>query len=344
MFSFNVTSGGAETMLVDIVNYQVEYAVVNIILINMNYNNGLLNHIDERVNLYSTNRSEGSKNPIPIIKLNKLLLTLKSDIIHCHNNKIIGLLLPTLKKKTVLTVHDINIPKKYFNQYRKLFAISKSVKQDIFNRCGINAILVYNGIHNEKVSRKSERIFTTTFKIVVVSRLEHEKKGQHLAIEAIKLLRENGSKEIQLDIIGSGESEHYLKTLTNKLKLNDRINFLGLKDREYIYSHLKDYDLLIQPSLFEGFGLTVAEGMAAKIPVLVSNIDGPMEIIENGKYGYFFESNNTLSLSKEIAEIIGNYNSTNFTNRIEQSYLHVNNCFSINQTAQNYLNQYKTLV
>ena len=33
---------------------------------------------------------------------------------------------------------------------------------------------------------------------------------------------------------------------------------------------------------------TLAEALAAKVPVLTSDLDGPMEIICNGKYGYFF--------------------------------------------------------
>lgn len=345
MFSFNSTSGGAETMLLDIVKYQVEYAEVNIILINKTTNVALLNRIDKRVNVYFINRTEGSKNPLPIIKLNRLLNNLKSDILHCHNHKIIALfLLSTLKQKTVLTVHDINMPKKYFSKYKRLFAISQCVKRDILNRSGIEAILVYNGIYTEKILQKEKIVNNNLFKIIIVSRLEHEKKGQHLVIQAVKHLKENGITNVQLDILGAGTSEEYLENLTNELGLTMQVNFLGLKDRNYIYTHLKDYDLLIQPSLFEGFGLTVAEGMAAKVPVLVSGIDGPMEIISNGKYGYYFETNNVLSLALAIKEIIKNYNSNDFKNKTDMAYWHVCNCFSLSNTAQNYLDNYGVLI
>jgi glycosyltransferase involved in cell wall biosynthesis len=345
MFSFNSTSGGAETMLVDIVKYQVKQAEVNIILINKTYNETLLNKIDKRVNVFFINRTEGSKSPFPIIKLNRLLMTLKSDVLHCHNHKIIALLfLSSFKQKAVLTVHDINIPTKYFNKYKRLFAISHCVKNDILNRSGIKAILVYNGIYTEKLLHKEKTVKNAFFKLIIVSRLEHEKKGQHLAIEAIKLLRKNGIINIQLDILGAGTSEQYLKEMTKKLGLTDQVNFLGLKDRNYIYTNLKDYDLLIQPSLFEGFGLTVAEGMAAKVPVLVSGIDGPMEIINNGKYGYYFENNNIFSMAMAIKEIIENYNSYDSHNKTEKAYLHVCKYFTLRKTAQNYLMQYKILI
>ena len=55
--------------------------------------------------------------------------------------------------------------------------------------------------------------------------------------------------------------------LVQEYNLNSYISFLGSKDTHYIEQHLKDYDLLVQPSRIEGFGLTVAEAMAAKVPV-----------------------------------------------------------------------------
>ena len=143
---------------------------------------------------------------------------------------------------------------------------------------------------------------------------------------------------IQLDIIGEGNSEEYLKNLTTKYNLIDQIRFLGLKDRNYIYEHLKDYDLLIQPSLNEGFGLTVAEGMAAKIPVLVSDIDGPMEVIGSGKYGFFFKVGNAEKLAEQYI-----YSTERLEKIINNAYIFVKYNFDIQSTACNYIKQYKTI-
>ena len=83
--------------------------------------------------------------------------------------------------------------------------------------------------------------------------------------------------------IGEGDSRTFLEKMSADLNVADRVDFLGLKDRDYIYQHLCDYDLMCHPSRFEGFGLTVAEGMVAKLPVLVATGDGPYEIIGQGK-------------------------------------------------------------
>lgn len=338
---FSFTTGGAETMLVDIVNEQVNHVEVSIVIINKIYNSLLLKKIDKRVKVYFILRTESSINPYPIIKLNVLLLKLNADVLHCHNHNIIPLLLPILKKKAILTVHDVNIDIKYFKQYTKLYAISDCVCADIYKRSMIHANLIYNGIYCSTVKQKEDHATHNIFKIIEISRLVHTKKGQDLAIEALHILTKKGIKNIQLDFIGAGSSEQYLKELCIKYNLADQVHFLGQKERDYIYDHLREYDLLIQPSLFEGFGLTVAEGMAAKVPVLVSDIDGPMEIIENGKYGYYFESGNTSKLAEQIQNIITIYSTDSFMHKLEEAFKYVKENFEIVVTASKYIQNYK---
>jgi len=81
--------------------------------------------------------------------------------------------------------------------------------------------------------------------------------------------------------------------------------------------------------------------MAAKIPVLVSNVDGPMEVIDNGKYGYFFESKNAESLATLIEEVMSDYTNNIVKSVVEKAYVRVAEEFDIKNTAINYLNAYK---
>lgn len=338
IFSFN--TGGAETMLVDIVNEQSNHEEVNVIIINKIFNRKLISKIDERISVYFINRDEGSKNPIPILKLNKLLFKMGADVLHCHNHNIVSLIMPILRNRVMLTVHDMNIPVYNFKKYVRLFAISKRVQEDIKLNSGLPAILVYNGVSAEKIEQKKVNSSNRTFRLIIISRLQHLKKGQHLVIEALHILRNRGIEGIQLDIIGEGESEFFLKKLVSEYELIPYVNFLGLRDRTYIYQNINKYDLLIQPSFYEGFGLTVTEGMAAKVPVLVSDVDGPMEIIDNGKFGYYFESGNTEDLVNKISTIIENINSEFQREKNESAYLRVITNFDIKKTAMNYIANY----
>jgi glycosyltransferase involved in cell wall biosynthesis len=342
IYSFN--TGGAETMLVDIINEQVLKIDVNLVIINDSYNKELVQQIDNKIKVYFINRKEGSRNPFSVIKLNALLYYLNADILHCHNHNIIPLLLSIFRRKAVLTLHRMGIPTLYLNKFIKLFAISKAVKSDILERSNIISEVIYNGIHNDIIQVREKQTFVRIFKIVQIGRLDHAIKGQHLVIEAIHTLKTQGLNNIQFDLIGTGNSELFLNELVIKYELEKQINFLGLRDRNYIYSHLKNYDLLIQPSLFEGFGLTIIEAMAAKIQVLVSDIDGPIEIIQNGKYGNFFQKGNAKQLAESIKNIIQSTNYDEQVRKLENAYEYAKQNFDVSIMSQKYIKDYKRII
>ena len=338
---YSLNTGGSETMLVDIVNEQVRQTNVNIVIINKSYSFDLITKIDKNVKIYFINRKENNKNPYSVVKLNLVLLYINAHIIHCHNHNIIPLLFYPFKRKAVLTIHSLGINTIYFSKYKKLFAISKIVKDDIYKRAGLHSNLIYNGIYTDKISKKTTiEVNPTIFKIIIVSRLNHEIKGQHLAIEALYILNKQNICDIQLDLLGDGVSEQFLKDLCKRYGLIEQVVFQGLKDRDFIYSHLKYYHLLIQPSISEGFGLTITEGLSAKVPVLVSNIDGPMEIIENGKYGFYFQSGDANDLAKQILKIKSIYTTEMMKEKVNSAYQHVNKYFDIRNTVKNYIENY----
>ncbi len=338
IFSFDI--GGSQAMLVDIANEQSKKGNVSLIIVNNVYSNELLNKLNSDVKVFLIRREPSSKNIINFIRTNILLYKLKPDVIHCHNFDLAPLLIP-FKRKLYLTVHAIGINTKYHKIYRKVFAISDTVKNDIISRSDVTPELIYNGIRIDNVKQRNDFKLSGTFKIVCVSRLEHEKKGQDVLIKAIHLLKSKFNIDCQLDLIGIGNSLKYLQELSRELKIENQVNFLGLKDRTYIYNNLCNYHLFVQPSRYEGFGLTVVEAMAAKIPVLVSNIDGPIEIIKNGDFGYSFESENPDDLADEIANIYYSYGNQIMINRINLAFNYAKENFDVAKTADEYINSYK---
>ena len=90
---------------------------------------------------------------------------------------------------------------------------------------------------------------------------------------------------------------------------------------------------------YEGFGLTVAEAMAAKLPVLVSDEGGPYEIMGKGKYGYAFKMEDVDDCAKQIEYIYKNYASA--LQKMEAAYQHVVENYSVARMVQEYLLQYK---
>lgn len=338
VWSFNF--GGIQTMVVDLMNEQVKEHEIHLIIINDNIAPSLTDKINGNVKIHMIRRKLGSKNLMKILKMNVILYFINPDIVHCHFHNQIRMLHTISKKKILCTVHDVNWPVKYLKYYSKLFSISESVKEDIGKRGNMESVVIHNGLKLSDIEVKTDYDFHM-FRIVMISRLMHTKKGQDILIRAMQLLvYEHNYKNVELHIIGEGESEQYLKELTNNLDLNEYVRFTGFKDRDFLNHHLQDFDLLVQPSRYEGFGITIIEGMAAGLPVLVSNIDGPLEIIRNGEYGYSFQAEDIKDCANRIIEIYNIIKSGNYQKNRDKILKYVIENFSIESAAVKYLQNY----
>jgi glycosyltransferase involved in cell wall biosynthesis len=337
---FSLTVGGGEEMLVDIINEQIKCHEVSLIIINNLLHESLIGKLNNRVKIFRIKRNEGSLNIWYFIKINWFLFLLKPNVIHCHNFNIRPIIISRKSVKIFLTVHGMRNQLRYIEKYNKVFAISNAVQKDIWERFKYKTIVVENGIYFEKIKQKENYTFKI-FKIVQVGRLEHELKGQHILIYAIdKLIKVYNINNIKVDFIGEGNSIMILKKIVMDLKLSQNIRFLGLKDKEYVYEHIADYDLLVQPSLSEGFGLTVVEGVAAKVPVVASDIDGPKEIINKIGTGFLCKVADPDDLAKKIIDVIQVYKSGNIINIVNESFNNCINQYNIKKTVSEYLNNY----
>lgn len=356
---WGLTYGGIETMLVNIANAQIQNgAQVFVILINDLIEENLLKAFDSKINIICLKRKQKSKNIMFIIKLNKVLLQIKPNAIHIHRSELFELILnKSLKNITSLTLHALpkgiivypglcyrifpifNIFKNLGNvtsidKIPKVFAISQSVKNLLQNKFNVDSIVVNNGIKTSDFKTRAIKSFNQKLKIVQVSRLEHDKKGQDLLIEAAYILK----GKIDITFIGEGSSIMYLKNIVKEKEIEDYVHFIGKKDQEYIAKHLCDYDLFVQPSRWEGFGLTVAEAMASQVPVLVSEGQGPAEIICGEKYGWIFKNGDSDDLINKIIYIIEHYNEA--LEKAIKGVQYVRDKYDVSVTARNYLNLY----
>lgn len=340
IFSMNI--GGAENMLVDIINEQSRTHEVQLIIINSLLDSQLMSNIKKGVAVHYINRKPGSINPTPVLKFNYLLSKIKPDVVHCHDHNAIKLILFKIRAKTCLTIHDVCKPLNNLTRYDQLFAISQAVKADIFKRGRLNSTTINNGINFQNIEPKSQYVLSKKFKIVQVGRLYHEKKGQDILIKALHQLVFKCGLDIELDFLGDGPSREYLLRLAESLKIDDKIRFMGNQSRNLIYKCLKNYDILVQPSIYEGFGLTVIEGIAAGLPVVVSNNDGPAEIVKEIGCGWTFEPQSHDALASVIATIVELYKANEITNYCQNGYLVARQKYSIQQTANRYIQYYQS--
>lgn len=331
---WSLTPGGVETMLVDIINVQVQSENVSLLIVNKDIDDNLYRAINKKCDIICCNRSKGSKCIIPWIKLNIALFKFQPDIIHCHLEGMRKMIIHPAPK--VFTVHNTHTSGREYNRFDGLFAISNAVR-DYTLKQGFNSTVVYNGIHPENIlSKAPNNPPSKPFKIVCIGRLYSPHKGQDILLKALSIMDTNCKFDYHIDFIGDGPSKYELELLVKNLHLEDRVSFLGAQTRDYIYTRLCEYDLFVQPSRLEGFGLTVAEACCAKVPVLISKLDGPMEII-GYQYGYTFEPNNPIDLAQKLLNI-GVYGID--TAIVNRAYDFVTNNFNVSNTALNYIKEY----
>ena len=353
---WSLTYGGIETMLVNIANAQAaDGAEVHVVVINDLYKEELIRAFDDGVTVHLLHRKYRSKGIGFIFRLNRLLMKIKPDAIHLHGSRIYTFLWrKRLSRVASVTLHDLpygslrrgGLTGKlfpflyksgivyYIDKVPRVFAISEAVKDELWKNYGVKSTVVCNGILTRNFVLRQEREHGNPLRIVMVSRLEHEKKGQDLLIEAAAKL--NGL--VHVDLIGEGSSREYLENLVKKLHAESVVSFLGVKPQPYIAEHLADYDLFVQPSRWEGFGLTVAEAMAAKVPVLVSEGQGPAEVTCGNLYGWTFENGNANDLAAKIKYIYDNYKEA--MDKANSALSYVQNTYDVSVTARKYLDNY----
>ena len=338
---WSMGTGGVETMLPDIMNLQAKEHKVVLFVINDWVEDFILSKINGNVKVYQLGRKEGSKNPWAIIKLNLLLVKFRPDIIHTHAFREINLVLYPFGK-LVRTIHNTHNKSIEYPRFDALISISKAVWLFTKNQ-GFDSMIADNGIATDKILYDtSDKFKDGRNHFIQVSRLAVEQKGQDILLNALEILKKKYNKEnFVMHFVGNGEDEDMLKQMVINLGLQENVIFEGQKDQPWIYANLCKYDLFIQPSRYEGFGLTVAEAVAAKVPVLVSNIEGPLEIIDGGRLGLTFENMQPEDCASKLLMFLEKGRNNQ---QIDEAYKYVVEHYDVSITARKYLELYKSII
>ena len=334
-------TGGTENMVVDIASVQAENNDVCIFVINDWVEEYMLRKLSPKCKVELLGRKPGSKNPLPIIKLNWKLLRFSPDIIHLHSTRTVNCIKVCNNVFKIRTIHGLGNDPKDFRSCRKLIAISQAVA-DFTKKQGYDSIVIPNGIRVRAIGNDfGKDLRKKPYHFIQVSRLEIATKAQDVLIKAIAKLKADGIDNFVMHLVGDGDDFLVLQNLCEELGVSDIVKFEGRWNQQKIYASLCQYDLFIQSSRNEGFGLTIAEAMAAKVPVLVSNIPGPMEVINGGKLGLSFENENVSDCAVKIKQFILDGRNDE---QVEAAYEYVKNNYDVSVTAQKYLEVYKSVL
>ncbi|MBN2119579.1 MAG: glycosyltransferase [Candidatus Omnitrophica bacterium] len=254
-----------------------------------------------------------------IRKFLNILKKEKPNIVHSHlfNASMFAGLISKLAKVPIVveTAHlregwrkglkkIYSIDRFFYRFVDKVIAVSKGVSDYLTYDKKIPSDkikIINNGIDLERfqrIKRLPRFEQKNEFRIGVIGRLEPQ-KGHKYFLEAVRLLDGNsrGSKFV---IVGNGSLKKRLADSVKRLGVSKRIEFLGY--RKDIKEVITGLDLVVLPSLYEGFPLVPLEAQAMGKPVIVTNVDGSPETVINNKTGFVVPSKDSKAL-KEAMEV-----------------------------------------
>jgi len=345
------TQGGAEIQILNVIKKKKENITV---LIMKDQTDEYLKQALLKIGckVFFLNLKNGYQHPKYLFQLLKVIKENDIDIIHSHEfGSMMWSILCKIAKPKLKLVHSIqdsviinNWSKTtlFFNRFflDMNIAVSEAILKDCFT-LNLKAVKIYNAVDTKKFNLIHED--TNSFTIINIARITYYKKGLDIFIKALKECKNRGMKFVCY-LVGrvlesDKDSLEYLKRLIEDYGLLEEISFMG--NREDIPELLARSDLFILPSRYEGLPLALLEAMAAKLPVIASNITGSIEVIENMKNGLLFESENHSDLAVKILFL---YNNREEIKRLAQSGYEYVQKFDISIISEKYWNIYKSLV
>lgn len=264
--------------------------------------------------------------------------------------------------RMVATIHDTTVllfPKKFPLWHRyytrlmmtfttkkaaKIITVSNQSKNDIINLLKVNPNkihVVYHGVSSifqqvpqTEIDRIRNKYGLSNF-ILTVGSLEPRKNITRI-ITAFARLRSEGYTGILVHVGPKGWlSEKNVRTLVSQLNLEDCIRFLGYVPLEDLVSLYNAAQILVYPSLYEGFGFPIIEAMACRCPVITSNISSMPEVA--GDAALFIDPYNVEMLYRAMYRI---WKEPDLTNDLVEKGLQRARVFSWERCAQETLSVY----
>lgn len=351
--------GGAERVTVDLANEMAKLGNP-VVLMYLAGDNKQLEYIHKDIRVIGMNMSRNFVSFFKAqIKARRLIREFQPDVLHSnmvhanlfcrflriyskisflisteHSNNVEGDFRMFMYKVTDF-LSDINT--NVSNQATRFFIERKAFSQK-------KSLTVYNGIDLNKFSlnrqtrsiiRERYGIEENHFLFLNVGRLMPAKDHKNL-ITAFKYLIDI-SPEVRLIIVGEGDLESELCAYIEELSLVNKVILVG-KQLDVV-NYYNAADCFVLSSIWEGFGIVLAEAMACELPVITTDAGGCVEVIDNlnyivkpcDHYALFLKMQQVCEMSFEERKELGRVNRTRAIR------------FDINTISRQWLNIYRNM-
>jgi len=291
----------------------------------------------------------------------KRLRELRPDILHTHlfHANIFGRTAARLAG-TPHVVSTVHIPERRFRPWQFLMdrltlgwadcevcvsnAVLEFTARKVKRRDKLR--LIYNGLDVEGLGTtgnpdavKNELGVAADGPVVgSVGRLDRQKGYIHL-VRAFARLRKSFPRA-GLVIVGEGPERRRLEAEASKLNIASAVRLPGF--RGDVASCINVFDVFCAPSLYEGFGLTVAEAALLEKPIVASNVDSIPEIVADGETALLVEAGDEEGLARCIAELLTDKERARAMGRRAARFVHER--FSIEAMVQQYAGLYREIL
>lgn len=218
--------------------------------------------------------------------------------------------------------------------------VSKAIEQEVRKKFPKqnNISTIYAGINIEFI-KNTVCVETKSKYVLYLGRLVPEKSVQTLLLA----FRDVSNKfcDLKLIIAGEGPEDKNLHLLTKKLRLQNKVIFLGAISQDRAVSLLKMALCMVLPSQSEGGGLVNIEAQAAGCPVIASRIGGIPEYVKENISGLLFSPGNNIELFDKICIILENQG---LRKKLIQSGLKYSKGFDWKVLGPKYIALYESLI
>lgn len=205
---------------------------------------------------------------------------------------------------------NVDYCKNIYKNFTRLVCVSAECKRNfaaLIPEYSHKTHVVYNFIPTEEI-RKKALLFkpfeiNRMLHIVTVGRIDNATKRIDRAVKICKLLKDDGIRNFKWHIVGDGPDLADNRDMACNLGVDMLLEFTGHQSNPYPY--VKNSDLFVLTSAFEGYPMVVAEALALGVPVLAANYAAATEQITNGKNGIIVQ-NKTSELYRAMKELFLN--------------------------------------
>ena len=188
-----------------------------------------------------------------------------------------------------------------------------------------NIFVINNGVNIEQHNKVV--LENNIIQLLVVSRLVSQKNIDSI-IKAVKVME---NENIILNIVGDGSEINNLKLLVKKYELDEKINFIGKIENTKLNEYLKNADIFIQASNYEGLPHSILEAMNFEIPILSTDVGGCSVLLNKGERGYIIPMPvSEVEISEGIRTIINNKDEASSKVKLAKNYLNQEHNFKTN--------------